>query len=473
MRILDVLTAPWAIEPSKLQEIKALYQSHMKGPKVDWKGLQERLLAGQAEYEQKQADAPERGYDLVDGVAVINVSGVLTKATTPCSWLFGGTSMQDIGSQVVEAMADPSVMSVLFRIDSPGGTVDGTQELSELVYSFRGTKPMIAYTDGAMASGAYWIGSAADKLYISGDTVHVGSIGVVATHVDQSRADEMAGEKYTEITSGKFKRAASAHFPLSKDAREYLQEQVDYLFSAFVSDIARNKRISVEKALEMADGARIYIGKQAIEAGLVDGVSTYNSLINGLAAGDAAFYSQSEKEVETVNITEMKEKFPAVYQEIIDAGKAEGVQATAATVETAKAEALKAGAEAERARIMGLNAALIPGHEKLIEAAISDGISQPGDVALKIVAAEKATREMRLAALIEDGKEAGKVPGAAAPVNEKPSEKAGNPKEAGDKLDAIARKIKDEKKCSYIDAFAQAERENPKLATAYSMRKEG
>ncbi len=468
MRILDILTAPWSIHPAKLQEIKEIYQLHMKGPKVDWKGIQERLLQGQSEFEQKKADMPESGYDLIEGVAVINISGVLTKATTPCSWLFGGASTQEIGSQLADAMADPAVQSVLFRIDSPGGTVDGTQELSSLIYSFRGQKPMIAYTDGMMTSAAYWIGSAADEIYISGDTVQVGNIGVVATHVDQSNADQIAGLKYTEITSGKLKRAASAHSPLSEDGREYIQETVDYLYSAFISDVAKNRGVSEEKALEMADEARTYIGKQAIEAGLVGGVSTYDGLINKLAAGVAAIYSISKKEMEIMDIAKLKAEHPAVYQEIYDAGIAEGAQAAGVKED----EARKAGADAERKRIMDINAALIPGHEKLIEAAIADGTSTAGEVALKIVAAEKATREANLAKFKEDGKDAGKVPDAAAPVIEKAGESASSPREAGDKLDAIARKIKADKGCSYSEALAQAQRENPKLAEIYNSRKE-
>ena len=472
MRILDVLTAPWSIHPVKLQEIKEIYQSHMRGPKVDWKGIQERLLQGQSEFEQKQAEMPETGYDLVDGVAVINVSGVLTKATTPCSWLFGGTSMQDVGTQLVDAMADPAVMSVLFRIDSPGGTVDGTQELAALIHSFRGKKPMLAYTDGMMTSAAYWIGSAADKIFISGDTVQVGNIGVVATHVDRSKADEIAGEKYTEITSGKLKRAASAHSPLTKDGREYIQETVDYLYSAFIADVAKNRGVSEEKALEMADEARTYIGKQAIEAGLVDGVSTYDGLITKLAAGVAAY--NSEKEVKNMDVAELKAKFPAVYQEIFDTGKAEGAQDIAVVMtEDLKARVLQEGAEAERKRIMEISAARMPGHEKIIDEAIADGKITAGDVALKIVAIEKAQREAALDYLKKDGEEAGKVAGAAAPNYEQGKETADNPKEAGDKLDTIAQKIKADKNCSYSDAFAQAQRENPKLAKAYSMRKEG
>ncbi len=469
MKLLDILTSPWAISTEKLREIRAVYEAHLRGPKIDWKGMEARITAQWGD----EKNPKECGYDLIDGVAVIPVTGVLTKGMSFFSWLFGGSSMWAIGEAVRAAIDDPSVKALLRHVDSPGRTVDGAQALANPIYQARGAKSITAFSDGEMMSGAYWIGSAADRIYISGDTVFVGSIGVVATHIDYSKQDEQKGVKYSEIVTGKYKRITSAHSPLSKEGKQTLQDMVDYIYSAFISDIARNRGVTADHALEMADEAKVYIGKQAIGAGLVDGVSTFDGLIKGLAAGDAAFYSQSEKEVNEMDLTELKTKHPAVYQEVFDAGKAEGVQIAAATVETAKAEALKVGAEAERKRIVEINAALIPGHEKIIEAAVADGKSTAGEVALKIVAAEKATRETKLAALEADGKEAGRVSGAAAPVGEKPQAEASNAKEAGDKLDALAQRIKAEKKCSYSEAFAQAEKENLKLAATYSMKKEG
>lgn len=419
MRILDILTSPWAIMPPKLREIEAIYAAHMRGPKVDWKGIRDKIEAAQTGWEQKQEAQGPKPYDLVEGVAVIDVSGVLTKQTTPCSWLFGGTSMQEIGGALREALADAAVASILLRVDSPGGTVDGTQELADLVHASRGEKRIVAYTDGTMCSAAYWIASAADEIVISGDTVHVGSIGVVATHVDQSKMDEMLGEKYTEITAGKYKLLASSHAALADEGRQYMQEMVDHLYAVFLESVARNRGIDMGKALSMADG-KIFLGKQALAAGLADGVSALDGLLENMAAGgqqnsyqnQGQIFNLSPQKEEPMDLQELKTKHSAVYEEALAAGKAAAAPDIAQAAEAAKAQ----GAQKERERITAIRALAVPGYEKMIDAAIADGALSAGDVALQIVAAEKAARTGKLADYVSDGAAAAAVPAAAVPA---------------------------------------------------------
>jgi hypothetical protein len=245
-----------------------------------------------------------------------------------------------------------------------------------------------------IASAAYWIASAADKIYISGDTVEVGSVGVVATHVDYSKQDEQFGEKYTEITAGTYKRIASSHSPLSPEGRQTIQDQVDHIYTVFVGNIARNRNMSEEQALKAADG-RIFIGRQAIEVGLVDGVSTFDHVINSMSSGVAIITSEEESKI--MNITELKEKHPELFQAAVDQGKTEAAASVAAQVEAAKVEGISAGAETEKKRISEIMAQAVSGHEAIIEAAIADGKSDAGSVALKIVAAEKALRAQKAA----------------------------------------------------------------------------
>jgi capsid assembly protease len=285
MRLLDVLTSPWAIEPAKMSEIRNIYLAHLHGPKIDWEGLQSRVLT------MLPDNKDEKPYKMIGDVAVIDIQGILTKGFSGFfSFLFGGTSMSEIADAINEAINDPMVSSLILNIDSPGGTVDGTQELSNMIYSLRGKKNIIAYTDGVVASAAYWIGSAANKIYISGDTNQIGSIGVVAIHTDLSKQDEMMGEKITEITSGKYKRIASEHSPLTAEGKDYLQAEADYLLSAFVNDaLIQNRGMSQDAAAVLSDG-KVYIGKQAISAGLVDGVSTMNGLIARYSRNPAPKY---------------------------------------------------------------------------------------------------------------------------------------------------------------------------------------
>lgn len=274
MKILDVLNAPWAILPDRLNEIREIYFTHLRGEKIDINIIETQT--------GKKLQNEEQGYEMQGKVALIPIEGVIAKKMNLFSRISGGVSTQLIERDFKQAMADPAVESIVFVIDSPGGTVDGTQELANLIYESRGQKPVLGYTDGSMASGAYWIGSAMDQLYVSGDTTVVGSIGVVAQHTDVSKAEEARGFKTTEITAGKYKRIASEHAPLSDEGRAVIQGIVDDIYTAFVNDVARNRSASVDDVLtKMADG-KLFIGKKALEAGLVDGVSTLAGLIDDL-----------------------------------------------------------------------------------------------------------------------------------------------------------------------------------------------
>ena len=273
MKIIDVLTSPWAILPEKLYEIQEVYSTHLRGDKVDPKTF--TALAQQVSPEQEKDN-----YQILNGIAVIPITGIIAKRMNLFTQISGGVSTQLIGRDITDALAAPDVRGIVLDIDSPGGTVDGTQELAQLILQGRDIKPIVAYSDGMIASAAYWIGSAAHRVYISGPTVHVGSIGVVATHVDYSEYDKKRGLKRTEIYAGKYKRIASQTKPLSQEGKQSIQDQVDYLYSIFVDAIAQNRGVGAQKVLNnMADG-KIFIGEQAVRAGLVDGLVSFDGVIS-------------------------------------------------------------------------------------------------------------------------------------------------------------------------------------------------
>lgn len=414
MKILDVLTSPWAIAPEKLAEIKSVYRAHFAGEKIDWKNIEAKIGLSSV---KRGKDAPL--YEILDGVAVIEVMGVLTKGLSFFSFLFGGTSTRDVSVALAAALKDDAVKSIILHIDSPGGTVDGTQELAGEIFAARGKKPIAAYSDGQVTSAAYWIASAAEKVYLSGDTVVAGSIGVVATHVDYSKNEEMHGIKVTEVTAGKYKRIYSQYAPLSPEGRQTLQDEVDYLYSVFVEDVARNRGVFVEDALAMADG-KLFFGKQALEISLADGIITMEGLINKMAGGapDIFAVQNNAKEDTDVDLKTLKEKYPDLYKSVAEEGRAEAqaeAEKAMAEIKTAHEQALKdaqaqVGADAEarvreeRERIKKIRALAVFGHEEIIEAAIEDGASVE-DTTLKIAAAEKTVQQGKLNALKKDANE--------------------------------------------------------------------
>lgn len=375
MKLLDVLTSPWAIQPDKLLELQAIYATHMRGEKIDLKAVEARLG-------RPLANEPQP-YTIVDGVAVLPIEGVIAKRANLFMDISGGVSTELVGRDLRAALNDPAVHSVILSIDSPGGTVDGTQSLADLVMQGREIKPIVTLASGLMASAAYWIGSAALKSYIVDGTTGVGSIGVVASHTDVSVAQAQRGIKTTEIYAGQFKRIASNYAPLSDAGRASIQDQVDYLYSLFVGAVAKQRGVSESKVLkDMADG-RVFVGQQAIDAGLVDGVSTLDQLVaqlNQERAGVALAKPPTSKGA----------KMPQTREQIL----AESPEAAAAL----QAE----GAAAERTRIQGIEAQTIAGHENVISAMKFDGKSTPADAAMAVNAAVRTAQTAQAAALAKD-----------------------------------------------------------------------
>lgn len=229
-----------------------------------------------------------KGLETKGKTAIISITGVISKRGGIISKLFGGTALDEVMVDFQKALTGPDVENILLFIDSPGGTVDGTQELADLIYNSRGKKRIFTFSDGIIASAAYWIGAAAEEVYISGPTVEGGSIGVVAAHVDISKYEEKIGFKTTEIYAGKYKRIASNYGPLTDEGKGEIQAQVDYLYSIFVNDVAKYRpQLSVDHLGAWADG-KVFIGSQAIQAGLVDGMGSLDVFLESIAAGRPA-----------------------------------------------------------------------------------------------------------------------------------------------------------------------------------------
>jgi signal peptide peptidase SppA len=323
MSIAEILNSPWAIVPEKLQELCEIYATHLRGDKIDIAAIEARI--------GKPLKNQQPQYSVEGGVAIIPIEGVLAKKMNLFAEISGGVSTQMLAQTFQNAADDPTVHSIILAIDSPGGTVDGTQNVADVVFANRGKKKVVALASGMMASAAYWIGSAADQVLLSSDTDIVGSIGVVATHIDYSRADDRVGVKVTEISAGKYKRIASKHEPLTPEGRQSIQDQIDHVYSVFVDNVAKHRGVSSQVVLDkMADG-RLFLGKKARDAGLVDGVSTMSALVSRLNQ-------------------EREGKILAVWQAIRDRITA----SAAGSPKSAAAESVDALALAERARQLQL-----------------------------------------------------------------------------------------------------------------------
>jgi signal peptide peptidase SppA len=219
----------------------------------------------------------------VERIAVVSVIGTLVSRSGYLDAASGLMSYGDIGDAIAGAMSDPTVRGVILDVDSSGGEVGGLFDLADRISAIRaaGGKPLWAVANESALSAAYAIASAADRVYVT-RTGEVGSIGVVAVHVDESGADAKAGLAWTFVFAGERKIDANAHEPLSERARSTIQADVDRLYSAFCDLVAANRGLTTE-AVRGTDAA-IYRGEFAIRAGLVDRLGTLDLAIAEMAA---------------------------------------------------------------------------------------------------------------------------------------------------------------------------------------------
>lgn len=295
----------------------------------------------------------------MDGpVAIVPVTGALSKNGLRVWGMELMTSMRGIGAALEQAAADPAVRAILLDVDSPGGSVDGIEELAGAVAAAGAGKPLYAYADGLMASAAYWLSCEAREIAAPA-TAEVGSIGVVMLHREMSKALDDVGVKYTVIAAGHYKAAGNPVEPLSDEMRAYLQSGIDDTYELFLRAVEQGRNVSREKALTMADG-KIFIAGEALKAGLIDRVCSR-----------AAFISHI-KESTVMNLAELKAQHPEAVQEL----RAELEAGTAAAAAQAQDSARSEGAKAEQERVLALAGAVL-GEEAAsrLKAVAASGVS--------------------------------------------------------------------------------------------------
>ena len=210
------------------------------------------------------------------GIAVLPIHGTLVKRSAGLHAASGLTSYTEIGTLLSAALADPQVAGILLDIDSPGGEASGNFELARAIRDATRHKPVWAVANDSAFSAAYALGAAAQRLIVT-ETGGVGSIGVIALHIDQSVRDANEGYRYTAVTAGTHKNDFTPHHPLSEGARSELQTEVDRLYGLFVDHIAAMRRIDAEQV--RATEAGLYFGGNAVSAGLADAVGSHDSTL--------------------------------------------------------------------------------------------------------------------------------------------------------------------------------------------------
>jgi len=238
------------------------------------------LTTGLAEQYQSGGQSP---FAIVDGVAVIEVSGVLVHRGAWIGQSSGQTSYEGIAAQLAAAVADPAVRGIALEIDSFGGEVAGVFDLADAIRAARAAKPVQAFVAEHAFSAGYALASQATSIILP-RTGAVGSIGVVVMHADLSGQLSDDGVTVTLIHSGAHKVDGNPYAPLPDPVRARVQVEIDGLRTLFAETVAagRGRRLTAEAAL--ATEAECFRGAAAVAAGLADEVSDPASAFAAFAA---------------------------------------------------------------------------------------------------------------------------------------------------------------------------------------------
>lgn len=287
-------------------------------PEVLWAGTEhslalameahDRMMAGAfSDDEEDDDDEVPFNYSVQGDVGIIAIKGSLTNRDVWYNRYLGVTSYADIRKALMYA-ASSDVKAIVLDIDSGGGAVSGVADAGNLIKLIdQSVKPIYSFTDGAMCSAAYWLGCSAREVY-SSNVSTVGSIGVIATHMEYSKALKDAGVGVTVVRAGEFKALANSVEPLSDKAKTQLQNQLNAAYGVFLEHVADCRKTTVNLCdANMAQG-REFFGKEALAAGLVDGIETFDSMM-------------SKVEMKLLDIEKHSNNNLGNYQRGIDMGK--------------------------------------------------------------------------------------------------------------------------------------------------------
>ena len=258
----------WAIQPEKWEAMAELLAFRAAGGRLTHEEVGARVGPPRT-----PASAPAGS-----AVGVLNLFGVMAQRANLMTESSGGTSTERFGAAFDEMIANPMVGHVVLNVDSPGGEVYGVQELAQKIYQARRKKPITAVANSLMASGAYWVASAADEIVVTPGG-QVGSVGVFTTHADVSKAAEQEGVRYTIVQAGRYKTEGHPYGPLDEEAVSHLQKTVDAIYERFVGTLARNRNTTPARVKKDYGEGRVLLAEEAVAAGMADRVGTLEQVI--------------------------------------------------------------------------------------------------------------------------------------------------------------------------------------------------
>jgi signal peptide peptidase SppA len=281
------LSHPWNIEKSMLPVIAGILARRIAGHDADPAAIQAALV------DRKNLPQPRAG-----SIAIIPVYGVLAPRMNMMTEMSGGTTYEKLTSQLRGAMADKTIKTIVFDVDSGGGSVAGNAEFAAEVLRARAKKPIIAQAQYLMGSAAYQLSSVATEV-VAAPSARVGSIGSYMIHDDLSKALEMEGIKTTYISAGEGKVDGNETEPLSDAARARMEALVNGAYEQFVGNVVkgRGKGMTADKVRNEWK-AYVYSASEALSMGMIDRIATLDETLARILS--ASPDSEDQRAAETI-----------------------------------------------------------------------------------------------------------------------------------------------------------------------------
>jgi protease-4 len=196
-----------------------------------------------------------KGFSLNDKIGVLPIEGLITDSFK-------------INQNIDEFAQDSSIVAVVVRIDSPGGSVGAAQEIYDAVIELKKKKKVVVSMGSIAASGGLLIACAGDKIVANPGTI-TGSISAIMQFANLEELLKKVGVKSSVVKSGPYKDIGSPMREMTPEERLIVQELVDDIYNQFIDVIVRDRKLPREQVVAIADG-RVFSGRKAKEYGLVD-----------------------------------------------------------------------------------------------------------------------------------------------------------------------------------------------------------
>ncbi|MBQ0122325.1 MAG: signal peptide peptidase SppA [Bacteroidales bacterium] len=243
-------------------------------------------------------------YKTKDKIAVIYANGEIVMGDSSDGYI-GDT----FAKEIEKARRDSSVKAVVFRVNSPGGSVQASAIIQREIELLRAVKPVVASYGDYAASGGYWISCACDKIF-SDRTTLTGSIGVFGLIPSFSGAlKKNLHINMVEVATHRHGSLINGFFPLDGEETAYMRDMIEDVYTKFTSLVAGSRNMSVEAVDEIAQG-RVWAGGDALGIGLVDEIGTLSDAVSYAAAAVSLDkYQIVEYPVEKTMYERFMEKF--------------------------------------------------------------------------------------------------------------------------------------------------------------------